>query len=96
MSSPTTYFRITLQRSAIGLPARVQGVLKALGLRKRTSTVFYPVSSTVAGQIMKVKELVSVEEVDRALTKKEVREARRPDCGFWIERRGAEEGRLEG
>jgi len=48
-------------------------------------TVFYPVSPEVAGQIMKVKELVSVREVDKPLTKEELREERRPEAGFYIE-----------
>lgn len=72
-------------RSAIGLPKRTQGVLKALGLRKRMKTVFYPVTPEVAGQIMKVKELVAVQEVDKAMTKEEQRDERRPDAGYYIE-----------
>ncbi|KAI1913819.1 39S ribosomal protein L33, mitochondrial [Ophidiomyces ophidiicola] len=85
-----TYFRITLLRSAIGLPRRTTGVLKALGLKKRMNTVFYPVSKDVAGQIMKVKELVAVQEVDQPLTKAELHLARKPDPGYYIEKRGAE------
>lgn len=79
------FFRITLIRSAIGLPAKSSGVLRALGLRKRMRTVFHPVTPEVAGQIMKVKELVAVSEVEHAMTKSELREARRPEPGFWIE-----------
>ncbi|KFY23139.1 hypothetical protein V493_06054 [Pseudogymnoascus sp. VKM F-4281 (FW-2241)] len=81
-----SFFRITLMRSAIGLPKRTQGVLKALGLRHRMKTVFYPVTQEVAGQIMKVKELVKVEEVAESKTKDELRAERRPDPGFFIER----------
>ncbi|RYP54941.1 hypothetical protein DL769_010263 [Monosporascus sp. CRB-8-3] len=81
-----SYFRITLRRSAIGLPQRTRGVLAALGLRRRTQTVFHPVDAQFAGMIMRVKELVDVEETDRALTTRELRDARRPDPGFWIER----------
>ncbi|QKX55652.1 uncharacterized protein TRUGW13939_02749 [Talaromyces rugulosus] len=81
----TTYFRITLMRSAIGLPARTNMVLHALGLKKRMATVFYPVSLDVAGQIMKVKELVSVQEVDEPLTKAQVHMQRKPDLGYYIE-----------
>ncbi|KAK9416219.1 hypothetical protein SUNI508_01636 [Seiridium unicorne] len=44
-----SFFRITLHRSAIGLPERTRGVLAALGLRKRTQTVFHPVSPQFAG-----------------------------------------------
>lgn len=79
------FFRITLIRSAIGLPRKTQGVLKALGLRKRMRTVFQPVSPQVAGQIMKIKELVAVSEVEKSLTVSEMRERRKPDPGFYIE-----------
>ncbi|KAI2632190.1 hypothetical protein GGR54DRAFT_582494 [Hypoxylon sp. NC1633] len=81
-----SYFRITLHRSAIGLPKRTHGVLAALGLRKRSQTVFQPVSAQSAGMILKVKELVKVSEVERALSPKEMREERRPEPGFWVEK----------
>ncbi|KAF2636458.1 50S ribosomal protein-like protein L30 [Massarina eburnea CBS 473.64] len=86
-----SYFRITLMRSGIGLPEKTQGVLKALGLRKRMTTVYYPVSQSVAGQIMRIKELVDVKEVKHAMTKDQMRAARRPDPGYYVERRGVEE-----
>ncbi|OAL25565.1 hypothetical protein AYO22_04884 [Fonsecaea multimorphosa] len=82
-----SYFRITLIRSAIGLPAKSGNVLKALGLRKRMATVFHPVTPSVAGQIMKVKELVAVSEVDEPLTKQEIHQERVPDPGFYVESR---------
>ncbi|EER23617.1 39S ribosomal protein L33, mitochondrial [Coccidioides posadasii str. Silveira] len=85
-----TFFRITLIRSAIGLPRRTHGVLKALGLKKRMATVFHPVSQDVAGQIMKVKELVAVQEVDKPLTQEELHWSRKPDPGYYIEKRAAE------
>lgn len=82
-----SYFRISLRRSAIGLPTRTLGVLKALGLRKRLSTVYHPVTQNVAGMIMRVKELVDVAEVVDMKTKSEMKELRRPDAGFYVERR---------
>ncbi|KAL6243680.1 39S ribosomal protein L33, mitochondrial [Rhinocladiella similis] len=85
-----SYFRITLIRSAIGLPAKSSNVLKALGLRKRMATVFQPVTPSVAGQIMKVKELVAVSEVDKPLSKEEVHQERVPDPGFYVEARAAD------
>lgn len=81
-----TYFRITLLRSAIGLPRRTTDVLKALGLKKRMATVFHPVSPSVAGQIMKVKELVEVREVERRLSQQEVHLERKPDPGYYVEK----------
>jgi ribosomal protein L30 len=80
-----SYFRITLHRSAIGLPKRTRGVLAALGLHRRGQLVFHPVSAQFAGMIMKVKELVRVEEVDQPMTKQEVHFSRKPDPGFWVE-----------
>lgn len=85
-----SYFRITLIRSAIGLPRKTSGVLQALGLRKRLRTVYHLVSPQVAGQIFAVKELVDVQEVDQALSKQEMKELRRPDPGFYVERRANE------
>jgi large subunit ribosomal protein L30 len=82
-----SYFRITLMRSGIGLPVRTTNVLKALGLRKRMTTVYYPVSPSVAGQIMRIKELVDVAEVDKPMTKAQMRMARKPDPGYVVERR---------
>ena len=82
------FFKITLIRSAIGLPKQTQGVLRALGLKKRMATVFRPVNPAIAGQIMKVKELVAVSEVEQALTKAQLIEMRTPDPGYFIEKRG--------
>ena len=89
MSTPTatTFFRVTLMRSAIGLPRKSSGVLKALGLHKRMRTVYHPVSPDVAGQIFAVKELVDVQEVEQRLTHSEMKELRKPDTGFWVEKR---------
>ncbi|KAF7186868.1 54S ribosomal protein L33, mitochondrial [Pseudocercospora fuligena] len=81
------YFRITLLRSAIGLPKKTSGVLHALGLKKRMTTVYQPVSKDVAGQIFAVKELVDVQEVDAPLSKTEMKDLRRPDPGFYVETR---------
>jgi ribosomal protein L30 len=85
-----SYFRITLHRSAIGLPERTRGVLAALGLRRRMQTVFHPVEPQFAGMILKVKELVRVQEVEKALSKMQVKKARTPESGFYVERRAAD------
>jgi large subunit ribosomal protein L30 len=77
-------------RSGIGMPLKTQGVLKALGLRKRMTTVYHPVSQSVAGQIMRIKELVDVREVANPMTKDQMRAARRPDPGYYVEQRAGE------
>lgn len=85
-----TFFRVTLMRSAIGLPTKTSGVLKALGLHKRLRTVYHPVSQDIAGQIFAVKELVDVQEVEQRLSKEEMRELRKPEKGFWVESRAVD------
>ena len=50
------------------------------------ATVFLPVSSDTAGQVMKVKELVAISEVDKALSKAQMKDLRRPEPGYYIEK----------
>ncbi|KAF8477535.1 mitochondrial 54S ribosomal protein YmL33 [Kalaharituber pfeilii] len=88
------YFKVTLLRSGIGMPKRINGILYALGLHKRMRTVYHPVSPDIAGMIMKVKELVSVSEVDYALTRKEQHELRKPPKGYYVETRAEQAGRI--
>ncbi|PLB38235.1 mitochondrial 54S ribosomal protein uL30m [Aspergillus candidus] len=85
------FFRITLTRSAIGLPRRTTDVLKSLGLKKRMGTVFHPVSQDIAGKIMRVKELVEVREVQERLTRKQIHLERKPDPGYYVEKRSTAE-----
>jgi ribosomal protein L30 len=62
-SQQPTHYLITLLRSAIGLPPRSKQTLEALGLSKLHTSVLHPFSSTCAGQILTVKELVEVKNV---------------------------------
>lgn len=80
------FFRITLLRSSIGLPQKTRGVLNALGLHKRMTTVYKPINASVAGQILKIKELVAVSEVAESLTVEEERGRRRPERGYVAEK----------
>jgi ribosomal protein L30 len=84
------FFKITLLRSGIGLPYKRRGVLASLGLRKRMTTVYHPVSQDIAGMIMQVKELLLVEEVAERKTKAQMKAERSPDAGFYIEKRASE------
>lgn len=63
----TTHYRVTLRRSAIGLPKYANRVLESLGLHKRLQSVYHPQNAGIAGAILAVKELVHVENV-RALS----------------------------
>ncbi|KAF8245242.1 hypothetical protein K440DRAFT_556151 [Wilcoxina mikolae CBS 423.85] len=80
-----SYFKITLIRSGIGMTKRQNGVLAALGLRKRMSIVYHPVSPEVAGKIMKVKELVAVSTHEKPETKADIHRRRQPPSGFVVE-----------
>ena len=62
--------------------SRQNKILASLGLRKRMTTVYHPVSPDIAGKIMKVKELLAVSETEKAETKKEMHERRKPPVGF--------------
>lgn len=85
-----SFFRITLTRSAIGLPKKYSGTLRALGLTKRMKTVYLPVNHEIAGQIFQVKELVDVQEVENRISNKVLKELRKPEPGFYIEQRAGE------
>jgi len=86
-TNPMAFFKITLIRSAIGLPEKKRGVLAALGLHKRMRTVFHPISSDTAGQIMKVKELLAVSTTEEAMSRRQMHEKRRPPPGFVVEKK---------
>lgn len=90
-SAPTkpTHFKITLHRSAIGLPKRYKETLESLGIRKRGQTVFHAHSGASAGKILRVKELVKVENVtaEEVQTKAEIRNERKAVRGYVVKQR---------
>ncbi|KIJ56252.1 hypothetical protein M422DRAFT_219390, partial [Sphaerobolus stellatus SS14] len=77
---------ITLLRSAIALPKRNKATLETLGIHRRLQTVYHRHSQDIAGKILRVKELVKVENVPASAvrTKTEQRWERRPVPGFKI------------
>ena len=82
----TTHYRVTLRRSAIGLPKQTGRVLESLGLHKRLQSVYQPQNPATAGAILAVKELVHVENV-RALSP-EVAESLDPSATVWVNAKG--------
>lgn len=58
------YYRIHLYRSFIGLPQTTRLTCQALGLSKRGKVVYKKVSPEIAGQVLKIKELVKVNLVE--------------------------------
>ena len=85
-SSPNSYYKITLLRSAIALGARKKATLVSLGIHRRMQTVYHPHSPEFAGKILAVKELVRVENVpkDAVRTKTEQRQERKASRGYVI------------
>ena len=85
-SAPLTHFRVTLRRSAIGLPKRFKATLEALGIHRRMQTVYHEHNGPAAGKILKVKELVHVENVsaDQVRTKEEARRERKAPRGYTV------------
>lgn len=64
-SAPPTHYRITLRRSGIGMPEKINRTLQGLGLKRRLQSVYRPIGPDMAGAILAVKELVHVENVRR-------------------------------
>ena len=85
-SEPLTHYRITLQRSAISLPKNIKGTLAALGISRRLQTVYHRHTPDIAGKILTVKELVSVENVPESAvrTKLEQRLERKAPRGYVV------------
>ena len=81
---PNTHFRITLRRSAISLPSNIKGTLVALGIHRRMQTVYHRHTPDIAGKILRVKELVQVENVPASAvrTKTEQRQERKASRGY--------------
>ncbi|CAG8527710.1 9273_t:CDS:1 [Paraglomus occultum] len=70
-NSGSGYFKITLRRSVIGISRRLRRVVRALGFVKLHQTVYHAQTPYIAGMILKIKELVEVENVDKKPEKKE-------------------------
>lgn len=87
-SSAPTHFKITLLRSAIGLPQRYRQTLESLGIHRRGQTVFHAHNQVTVGKILRVKELVQVQNVhaSKVKTKTEMRRERKAVRGYTIQK----------
>ncbi|TCD63896.1 hypothetical protein EIP91_004805 [Steccherinum ochraceum] len=96
VSAPKTYYKITLQRSAIALPSRIKDTLTSLGIHRRLQTVYHPHNQINAGKILAVKELVTIENVaaEEVRSKTEQRQERRPPRGFIVKGNKVEQQEL--
>lgn len=85
-TEPNTHFRITLRRSAISLPANIKATLEALGIHRRLQTVYHRHNPETAGKILRVKELVEVQNVPASAvrTKLEQRKERQAPRGYQV------------
>ena len=57
--------KIRLVKSLIGVPEKHRKIVRALGLKKRNSTIVHKHSPQIEGMIFKVKHLVSSEKVGK-------------------------------
>jgi len=96
VSSAPTHYRITLHRSAIGLPDRIARTLTALGIHKRMQTVYHVHSPDIAGKLLKVKELVQVTNVsaEEVRTPAQARLERKAVRGYEVVQRKNKTGYL--
>lgn len=87
-AEPLTHYKITLRRSAIALPEPFKATLVSLGIHRRMQTVYHPHTPECAGKILKVKELVEVENVPASAvrTKTEQRLERKASRGYKVVR----------
>ncbi|KAJ3339628.1 39S ribosomal protein L33, mitochondrial [Gonapodya sp. JEL0774] len=83
-TSPYTHYAVTLTRSLIGVPHPIAALAHRLNLRRRMKTVYLPIQPSVAGQILKLKEIVKVENVSYVPTNREVNEARKFRKGYTV------------
>ena len=85
-TEPLTHYKITLRRSAISLPESFKATLVSLGIHRRMQTVYHPHTPECAGKILKVKELVEVENVPASAvrTKTEQRQERKASRGYEV------------
>lgn len=85
-TSPNSYYKITLLRSAIALGSKKKATLVSLGIHRRMQTVYHPHSPEFAGKILAVKELVKVENVPKEAirTKTEQRQERKASRGYVV------------
>ncbi|KAI8323050.1 hypothetical protein GQ54DRAFT_244200, partial [Martensiomyces pterosporus] len=59
------FWKITLNRSPLGLPPKTRKNAIALGLKRRGHVAYRPISNELAGMVIKLKEIVKVELVDK-------------------------------
>lgn len=78
------YYRIQLQRSFIGLPKTIGDTCRSLGLVKRGRVVYQKVTPPVAGQVVKIKELVKVDVVDSLASKRLELSSRKSEKGYEV------------
>ncbi|PIA16267.1 hypothetical protein COEREDRAFT_8674 [Coemansia reversa NRRL 1564] len=64
-STPKKLWKITLKRSTIGLHPQTRENARVLGLKRCGHVVYRPVTNELAGIIIKVKEIIKLELVDR-------------------------------
>ncbi|KAI7882709.1 hypothetical protein K492DRAFT_176060 [Lichtheimia hyalospora FSU 10163] len=63
-AAASKYYKVTLTRSTIGLSKDYRAAAKTLGLHRLNQTKYHTVNPSSAGLILKLKEIVKVENVN--------------------------------
>lgn len=71
-------------RSTIGLAPEYRAAAKTLGLHRSHQTVYRAANPTNAGLILKLKELLKVENVASVPSREEIKASRRAPRGYQI------------
>ncbi|SAM06835.1 hypothetical protein [Absidia glauca] len=82
-SAAANYYKVTLKRSTIGLSKDYRAAAHTLGLYRLHQTTYQPVNASTAGSILKLKELLRVENVDAIPTKEDLLAAK-PARGYQV------------
>ncbi|ORZ20352.1 hypothetical protein BCR42DRAFT_408587 [Absidia repens] len=77
-ATAANYYKITLKRSTIGLSKDYRAAAHTLGLYRLQQTTYQPVNASTAGSILKLKELVKVENIAAIPTKEDLLAAKTP------------------
>ncbi|KAI8342060.1 hypothetical protein BC941DRAFT_415260 [Chlamydoabsidia padenii] len=82
-TAAANYYKITLKRSTIGLSKDYKAAAHTLGLYRLHQTSYQPVNASTAGSILKLKELVKVENVNSIPTRQDLLAAK-PARGYQV------------
>ncbi|KAI9474328.1 hypothetical protein BDB00DRAFT_860636 [Zychaea mexicana] len=83
-ASAAKFYKVTLTRSTIGLSKDYRAAAQTLGLFRLNQTSYQPVNPSTAGLILKLKEIVRVQNVDQIPEKTAVAAINKAERGYKV------------